>query len=274
MYLEKLELDGFRSFERIKIPLCKDLTIFVGENNGGKSNAIDAIRLLTSPLNGRREIYCEPTDVRFGSANRTFEIAGTFAALDPGQQGRLITAATDSQISGCSFGLRYEEIGDRIPGRTHFWAGLHRLLLTEYAGARIADRVVVVTDGDNGIVDAKGGTLGQNRKEALEKTASDLNATDWLNVVINDYSLEPALVAAGNGELMKQLYLELHPKSEEKWDAAVALNGSGQAEAIQQIFKDVRKGDYAQLLAEAIQKDGQAFNVPAYLEMAILQLTV
>lgn len=55
MYLEKLGLNNFRSFERAEIPLCKDLTILVGENNGGKSNAIDAIRLLTTPLGGPRE---------------------------------------------------------------------------------------------------------------------------------------------------------------------------------------------------------------------------
>ena len=68
MYLDKLVLSNFRSFEQAEIPLCKGLTILVGENNGGKSNAIDAIRLLTAPLGGRRELYCETTDIRFGSA--------------------------------------------------------------------------------------------------------------------------------------------------------------------------------------------------------------
>jgi putative ATP-dependent endonuclease of OLD family len=72
VYLQKLRLKNFRSFEEAEIPLCQDLTILVGENNGGKSNAIDAIRLLTHPLGGRREIYCESTDIRFartGSSN-------------------------------------------------------------------------------------------------------------------------------------------------------------------------------------------------------------
>ena len=55
MYLKDLRLKNFRSFSEAVVPLCPDLTIFVGENNGGKSNAIDAIRLLTMPLTGRRE---------------------------------------------------------------------------------------------------------------------------------------------------------------------------------------------------------------------------
>jgi predicted ATP-binding protein involved in virulence len=69
MYLEKLIAKDFRSFDEIAVSLKRDLTILVGENNGGKSNAIDAMRLLTVPLGGRREIYCETSDVRFGSGS-------------------------------------------------------------------------------------------------------------------------------------------------------------------------------------------------------------
>ena len=44
MYLKNLGLSNFRSFSQTEVPLCKGLTILVGENNGGKSNAIDPIR--------------------------------------------------------------------------------------------------------------------------------------------------------------------------------------------------------------------------------------
>ncbi|MGY4403730.1 ATP-dependent nuclease [Bradyrhizobium sp. USDA 3315] len=115
MYLKKLVLNNFRSFGQSEIPLCKDLTILVGENNGGKSNAIDAIRLLTAPLGGRRELYCEATDIRFGSANRRFELSATFTELNPAQRGRMISAATDAVISGCILGLKYDESAGRFP---------------------------------------------------------------------------------------------------------------------------------------------------------------
>lgn len=72
MFLDTLRLNNFRSFEDEQICFGKDLTILVGENNGGKSNTIDALRLITTPLGGRREIYCESSDIRFGRGRTQF----------------------------------------------------------------------------------------------------------------------------------------------------------------------------------------------------------
>lgn len=600
MYLKKLTLSNFRSFEQTDIPLCNDLTILVGENNGGKSNAIDAIRLLTAPLGGRREIYCETTDIRFGSTKREFELIGRFEDLSPPQQGRLISAATDLAITGCVFGLRYDESSGRFPARPVLWGGhlqgapepgshemirhvylpplrdakralasgnptriyallnhfldggdpealaqklrrgtsaeilgqigsavetglsaltsgvrrqaaslgfandeklidiardlrfkladhgiepedlrysghgyanllyiatiaielekvndadltlflveepeahLHpqlqaamlnfleeqaeksrqtrpghdgpagqlqivvathspnlsawveskklvffrsflpespeptgaptavegevvtpaprprrvtrciplaslalspierrkidryldvtksaflfggrvllaegiaealllpviakklvlkdepeklrlfrsavfvpidgvdfepyaKLLLTPFDEVRIADRLVVLTDGDGGDLNQDQALPGALRKANLEATAAALGAAGLIEVVINDYSLETELVRAGNGALLKTVYLQLHPRSEAKWDAAVAETGDAHALAIQKLFETTRKGDFAQLLAEAINA-GEVFVVPAYLKRAIDKL--
>lgn len=613
MYLQNLGLNNFRSFGQSEIPLCKDLTILVGENNGGKSNAIDAIRLLTTPLGGRRELYCEATDIRFGSADRKFELIGTFTELNPAQQGRMISAATDVAISGCVFGLKYDESTGRFPVRPVLWGGhqkgnpepgchemvrhvylpplrdakralasgnptriyallnhfleggdpealakalrrgveseilgkvggavevglsaltagvrrqaaslgfandeklidiardlrfkladhgiepedlrysghgyanllymatiavelekvndadltlflveepeahLHpqlqaavlsfldeqaeksrkprpghqgpagelqvivathspnlsawveskklvffrsflpapavaapgaeegepqplagvpaeivpeiepnpvmpvgrprretrciplsglaldaverrkvdryldvtksaflfggrvllvegiaealllpvmakkivlkddadklrlfrsavfvpidgvdfqpyaKLLLSPYNEVRIADRLVVLTDGDGGEVAEGVMTSGAGRKRDLEALVVGLGAGDLLEVVINDYSLESELVRAGNADVLKEVYLKLHPRSGDKWDAAVALAGAAQAVAIQKLFETTRKGDFAQLVAEEIN-GGRAFTVPAYLKVAI-----
>jgi putative ATP-dependent endonuclease of OLD family len=123
MHLKSLEIKNFRSFTEAVVPLCPDLTVFVGENNGGKSNAIDAIRLLTMPLNGRRELYCETTDIRFASTNRRFDLQGTFTGLSPAQQGRLISAAADPTLESAVFGLVYDETNGGFPVRPTIWAG-------------------------------------------------------------------------------------------------------------------------------------------------------
>ena len=120
MYLKTVALRNFRSFDTGEVELQKDLTVFVGENNGGKSNAIDAIRLVTQPLGGRREIYCEPTDVRFQSPTKGFELEATFSDLSVGQQGRLITASTDPSLTVARFGIRY---AGGLSDRPSLWAG-------------------------------------------------------------------------------------------------------------------------------------------------------
>lgn len=121
MYLKNIKLNSFRSFDQGEIELQKDLTVFVGENNGGKSNAIDAVRLITTPLGGRREIYCESTDVRFQSATSYFELEASFAELSTGQQGRFISAATDASLTQARFGLRFD--GTRTGVKPMLWAG-------------------------------------------------------------------------------------------------------------------------------------------------------
>lgn len=121
MYLSSAKLKNYRSFDDCEIDFQLDLTVLVGENNGGKSNAIDAIRLLTIPLGGRREIYCEPTDVRFQSAAPHFELEAHFSGLTTGQQGRLISAATDTTLTKALFGLRFD--GSRTGVRPTIWAG-------------------------------------------------------------------------------------------------------------------------------------------------------
>lgn len=123
MYLKNLKLKSFRSFDEGEVTLQRDLTVFAGENNGGKSNAIDAIRLLTTPISGRREIYCEQSDVRFGSATRVFELESHFAELSPAQQGRFISAASDASLENASFGLRFDAAKTAINARPGLWAG-------------------------------------------------------------------------------------------------------------------------------------------------------
>lgn len=123
MHLSELDLSNFRSFSEEKISFERGLTVLVGENNGGKSNIIDAIRLLSTPLSGRRELYCEQTDIRFGVTPRSFEICATFKELSPPQQGRLLSATTNDTLEEACFGLTYDAVGRQSHVRPTLWAG-------------------------------------------------------------------------------------------------------------------------------------------------------
>ena len=123
MYLHELSLHNFRSFSEETISFQKLLTVLVGENNGGKSNIIDAIRLLSVPSSGRRDLYCERTDVRFGVVPNAFTIQATFQELSAPQQGRLLSAMTDESLQEAKFGLTYDVTDKKSSGRPTLWAG-------------------------------------------------------------------------------------------------------------------------------------------------------
>jgi putative ATP-dependent endonuclease of OLD family len=89
--------------------------------------------------------------------------------------------------------------------------------------------------------------------------------------ITSTFSLEAELLEAGNADIMGNAYLALHPKSKKKWDDAVALAGDERAKRMHELFKEARKGDFAQILAQLIE-EGQPFKVPAYIEEAINQV--
>jgi putative ATP-dependent endonuclease of the OLD family len=129
-----------------------------------------------------------------------------------------------------------------------------RLLLTPYKECRIADRVVVLTDGDKTKAVAGDMNPGEQRKINLETLVSQIGASALFAAITSTYTLESELEAAGNGALLKSVYLELHPKSEGKWMDAISKPGAEKAKAIEALFESTRKGDFA---------------VPRYIQAAI-----
>jgi putative ATP-dependent endonuclease of OLD family len=222
------------------------------------------LRLLTLSDPERRKIdrYLDVTKSAMLFGGRVFLVEGIAEAL------LLPVIAKKYVLAGKVEQLRLFRCAVFVPIDGVDFEPYARLLLTPHAESRIAERVIVVTDGDRGEPDAESDQPGVLRKTALDQIAADLGASSVLEVIINTYSLESELVRAGNDALMKAIYLKLHPRSEKKWDDAVKLSGDAQAAAIQAIFKSTRKGDFAQLLAEAIN-EGKPFTVPAYLSNAI-----
>ena len=124
MHLSSLTVERFRSCANTVVDFQDDLTVLVGENNGGKSNIIDALRLITFPLNGRRERYPEDEDLRRGAAAPNFQFVGQFAGLSDTLKGLLITAVPDVTQNVAVFGYRHETRSAAHPrGLTTQWAG-------------------------------------------------------------------------------------------------------------------------------------------------------
>lgn len=116
MYLAELRIENFRSCYETLIPFREEVTVLVGENNSGKSNVIDALRLALSPLGGRRTRYFEAGDISFGRQNAAVNLALRFGGLTSIQRGQFLTAIDLGDMTAV-YGTRFELDPDR-PSRS------------------------------------------------------------------------------------------------------------------------------------------------------------
>ena len=166
MHLDTLKIQRFRSCADVTVQFRKDMTVLVGENNGGKSNIVDAIRLLTLPLSGRRERYAEDEDLRRGSPDPSFTIEGAFRGLSDTLKGLLISAVPDPTTDLAIWGLRYQCGTVKVRGRVSLWAGR---LAPASGESPDATAVRVDAPADLGLAGADGLT-GERRRGPARQT--------------------------------------------------------------------------------------------------------
>lgn len=137
------------------------------------------------------------------------------------------------------------------------------VLLRPYRDARIADRLIVITDADP--------TVLGNRKVDLENLAAAHGAPQALTVLTNQNTLEHEIFSAGNEAFLKSAFLRLHRYSHQDWKERIEnIAQQDRPDAFLKLIeaKKTRKGDLAQAIASRIAT-GEPFVVPAYLADAI-----
>jgi putative ATP-dependent endonuclease of OLD family len=137
------------------------------------------------------------------------------------------------------------------------------VLLRPHGDARIADRLIVITDADP--------TVPGNRKVDLENLATTHGAPQALTVLTNQHTLEHEIFGAGNEAFLKSVFLRLHRNSRLDWMNRIdGVAAQDRPDAFLKLIeaKKTRKGDLAQAIASRIAA-GEPFVVPAYLVDAI-----
>jgi putative ATP-dependent endonuclease of OLD family len=135
----------------------------------------------------------------------------------------------------------------------------------------LADRVVVVTDGDGG--------AGEDRRHDLTQAFQGHVESGCLSIMVGGTTLEAELFALpANEGVLRHAFETQHPRSLAKWDAIMPQGQGSAAEratafsaALRAGSLDLGKGDFAQVVAELIVStaDADQFQVPDYLKDAI-----
>ena len=123
MHLKSVTARCFRSLRDVTIPLREHVTVVIGENNGGKSNLLDGIRLLTDPLDGRRDRYWDVDDVTRIPDAQAAMLTATYAVTTQEQLGTYSQGVLADMTT-----VRYQVIytppsGTDVRGRIRWVAG-------------------------------------------------------------------------------------------------------------------------------------------------------
>jgi putative ATP-dependent endonuclease of the OLD family len=98
MYISELRLRNYRSCRGVTVALRPDLTVLAGENNAGKSTVVDALRVLTDPLEQGRVPW--PVDADVVDGGETCELGVTLADIGSGQSGTYLEARVEPSVQG------------------------------------------------------------------------------------------------------------------------------------------------------------------------------
>lgn len=96
LHLSRVRARGFKSLLCTDISFRPAVTVVVGENNAGKSNLVDALRLLTDPLDGRRTRWWEGDDVHPWREEHA-DLTAVYAGLEPAEAGTHIQALVSAE---------------------------------------------------------------------------------------------------------------------------------------------------------------------------------
>ncbi|HEX5403513.1 MAG TPA: AAA family ATPase, partial [Pseudonocardiaceae bacterium] len=105
MHISQVHASNYRSCRDVTVTLRPDLTVLAGENNAGKSTVIDALRVLTEPLDNGRVPW--PTDTEITAGEVTARLGVTLADIASGQSGTYIEGRVSESDSPGVFHARW-----------------------------------------------------------------------------------------------------------------------------------------------------------------------
>ena len=132
MFIKNFSIRHFRNIQSLDLHLCKGLNVFIGENNSGKTAAIDALRIRLGWGDQDKNIFVKTEDLYIDRTNHAAEIKPiefdlTFEIEDPSENA-IFYDPLSKNGSGLELQVHYrfwfEKRNERNLFRCSIWGGI------------------------------------------------------------------------------------------------------------------------------------------------------
>lgn len=200
MYLATINIKNYKGVSSLSINFDQKLNIIIGENGCRKTAIIDAIRLMYSLGNQKKDIYVNLEDFYFDSTTSTqskrIEIQYIFNGLSPAEKGGLyeylVMDATTPANDYAQITLIYEWQDKAYPKFSYFTgatqeqkadSGTFEIFQHYYLGA--------LRDSTTDLLNAKSNMLGSVIKRLVERAKSEQDFKDIIQTANSSLLARP-----------------------------------------------------------------------------------
>jgi putative ATP-dependent endonuclease of OLD family len=187
MHLAQINITNFKGISELSIQFDPKLNIIIGENGSFKTALIDAIRLLYSLGNQKRDIYVSNEDFHIdykrGVTSSTIEITYRFMNLSDAEMGALyeylVIDDKDPSIIHAQITLQYEKTKTNSP-KFHYFTGLSKEQRGDPGTFEIFQHYYLgaLRDSTADLLNTKTNVLGSVIKRLIERTNTEENFRD------------------------------------------------------------------------------------------------
>jgi putative ATP-dependent endonuclease of OLD family len=190
MYLANLYIKNFRAIEYLQISFEPKLNIIIGENGCGKTAVIDAMRLLYSLGDNRKEIYISDDDFYLNKENNfkssTIELKYIFRGLTQAEKGALyeylVIDKDNPENTHAQITIKYERRERQNP-KFIYYTGNSEEQKADYATFEIFQHYYLgaLRHSTNDLNSIKSNMLGSVIRRLVERSNNEENFRQIIN---------------------------------------------------------------------------------------------
>lgn len=277
MYLSEINIENYKGVSSLHVNFDPKLNIIIGENGCRKTALIDAIRLMYSLGNPKKDIYVNLEDFYFETVTSTqtkkIEIQYIFRGLSPAEKGGLyeylVIDGTDSANDYAQITLIYEWQDKAYPKFSYFTGatpeqkaetGTFEIFQHYYLGA--------LRDSTTDLLNVKSNMLGSVIKRLVERSKSEQDFRDIIQTANASLLARPEVKST---QTSVNLHLEDIFKISSDNKIGLRIEESSRIESIVNVIKPYLPHDKSSLINDGFNlwQNSLGFNNLIYIAIIL-----